>query len=179
MYSTDKFDLGYVENIYDNLFKDRIEKTEKILEIGIQNGGSVIYWRDIFKNAIVYGLDIHECLKIKNEHNIKQIVGDAYTDSVCNFFDDESLDIIIDDGPHTMNSFLYLIDNYLKKIKINGLMVIEDIINTSWTPVLIDFLDKKSIKTKYTLHDMRFKQKTERLKNLWKNGLDVLVIERV
>lgn len=178
-YNTDKFNLGYIDYIYNDLFKDRLEDKLTLLEIGVWNGESIRYWRDLFKNGNIYALDIHFCDKINNEKNIKHIVGNAYSFEINNLFDPHSIDIIIDDGPHTLESFVYLIENYIDKLKIGGLMIIEDIINTSWTPQLINLINKQPHKTRYTIHDMRNKQKTRRLLKRWTNGLDVLVIERI
>lgn len=179
MYDTDKFDLGYIEHIYNDLFKDRIKTTSKLLEVGVWNGGSAKLWRDIFHNATIYAVDINKCENLNNEKNIEHIVGNAYSNEVKELFEDNSLDIIIDDGPHTPPSFIYMIENYLTKLKTGGLMIIEDIIVPSWTPRLIEILNNQPHKTNHTVYDMRNKQKTTSLLNRWCSGLDVLVIERI
>lgn len=179
IYDTDKFDLGYMEHIYNDLFKDRTQNTTKLLEIGVLNGGSVKYWRDLFENATIYAVDINRCNNLNNEKNVEHIVGNAYSSRIKDLFEDNSLDIIIDDGPHSAPSFVYLIEYYIAKLKSGGLMVIEDIIFPDLTPKLIDILNKQPFKTKHTVYDMRYKQKTDKLLNMWANGLDVLVIERL
>lgn len=178
-YDTDKFDLGYIDHIYNELFSNRLNSTTKLLEIGVWSGGSIKYWRDLFKNATIYGVDINKCHDLDNEPNVKHIVGNAYSNDIKDLFDNDSLDIIIDDGPHNPPSFIYLIENYLAKLKIGGLMIIEDIIVPEWTPRLIEVLNNQPYKTKYKVYDMRNKQKTNSLLNRWINGLDVLVIERL
>lgn len=179
MYDTDKFDLGYIEHIYNDLFKDKLDTTTSLLEIGVFNGGSVKYWRDIFKNATIYASDINRCENLNNEKNIEHIVGNAYSSQIRDLFKDDSLDIIIDDGPHTPPSFVFLIENYLQKLKVGGIMVIEDITVPSWTPQLVYILQQQKIKTKHKVYDMKLKQKTSELLDRWRFGLDVLVIERI
>ena len=54
--------------------KIKEETAQNILEIGIQNGGSIKLWRDYFINATIYGLDIIHIDQIaddiKNDENI-------------------------------------------------------------------------------------------------------------
>ena len=52
----------------ESLFKNKRETAQNILEIGIQNGGSIKLWRDYFINATIYGLDII-CVK----HGLRRI----------------------------------------------------------------------------------------------------------
>ena len=59
--------------------------------------------------------------------------------SLCNAYDkkivDElpGFDIIIDDGPHTFDSHTACLELYLPKIKKDGMLVIEDIPDITWT----------------------------------------------
>ena len=65
---TDKNTTHSYLPLYGSLFKDKKETTQNILEIGIQNGGSIKLWRDYFINATIYGLDII-CVK----HGLRRI----------------------------------------------------------------------------------------------------------
>jgi hypothetical protein len=60
-------------------------------------------------------------------NNYKVIWGDAYNQTLTELFQNSYFDFIIDDGPHTLESQLYTSTNYFKKLKINGLLIIEDI----------------------------------------------------
>lgn len=181
-YCTDKFDLGYIDHIYSKIFNDNIlQKTKNLMEIGIYNGGSILLWHDIFINAKIHAVDINFCSHIPTDNNrIQQYTENAYTKKFVDRLQDQSLDIIIDDGPHTLDSFFFLIDHYLSKLATNGLMIIEDIIDVKWTPILINrLISQQNIKIKNLVFDMKHKQKTQDLYNKWQNGLDVLVIERL
>jgi hypothetical protein len=152
-YSSDKCPQiahSYSPHYYD-LFKDFKYQYENILEIGIGNnelmkplygenyviGGSLKAFRDFFKNAKIYGLDIREDVLFTEEriqcfytdqssseelhktiNNIKKI----------NNKDDLTFDLIIDDGSHIVEhmklSFEVLGNQYLK---VGGLYIIEDI----------------------------------------------------
>jgi hypothetical protein len=48
------------------------------------------------------------------------------------------LDIVIDDGPHTLESQLMCIDMYMPKITLNGILIIEDIININTANALVE-----------------------------------------
>lgn len=174
-FNTDKFDLGYWDYLYD-CFLGTIIPPDTILEIGVYNGGSLLLWNHIFPNCQIYGVDINYCNNIDNIANIKQITGDAYSDSISSMFNNNSIDLIIDDGPHTFDSFKYLVDSYYSKLTSNGIMVIEDVITKETSIKLSTLLDSKNIP--YKIINMAGKQKTDKLLNQWKNHLDVFVLWR-
>lgn len=175
---TDKYHLGYIENIYDSIFSPRKDLKQNILEIGILYGGSVLLWRDFFTNSTIYGADITHCPALENQERVVQLNADAYSLEFVNILKKESFDIIIDDGPHTLESMVFYILHYLPLVKSGGLFVLEDIINPHWTPFLLELIKEKYPSYKVTVYDMRNKQKGEYLLNLWKNGLDVIVVEK-
>lgn len=177
-YQTDKFNLGYFDGIYDKILPKYIGSTENILEIGTHDGESILLWSYLFNNAKIYGVDIKPCPKIQNIDNISHIIGDAYHETLCNQFEDNFFDIIIDDGPHTLNSFIFLIENYITKLKNGGVMIIEDIIDLNWTKILSEKLDTHKNIT-YKIYNMANKQKTDYLLNLWSGGLDVICIYKL
>jgi hypothetical protein len=63
------------------------------------------------------------------------VFGDAYDygtlDSLPNDFD-----IIIDDGPHTLESMTFFVKEYIHKANEKGMLVIEDIQDFNWTNIL-------------------------------------------
>jgi len=62
--------------------------------------------------------------------------GDAYDEKFSKKF--KQFDIIIDDGPHTLESQLKSIELYLPKLKQDGLFIIEDIQSVEHFDILID-----------------------------------------
>lgn len=149
IYDTDKFSTdntivkwvgikhSYVENAYGELFK-KIRSTENVLEIGIWTGGSHLLWRDYFPQAKIVGIDIKPCEVLENQDRIIQIIANAYTQTTVDLFQDKQFDLIIDDGPHTLNTMLFCVKNYLSKLSDNGIMCIEDIVEYSWLRQLSD-----------------------------------------
>jgi len=93
---------------------------KNILEIGIGpkgtlNGGSIKLWSKFFKNATIYALDIIDIQdiwsEIRNVDNIKLYTStDAYDiDFFSTYLKDIKFDILIDDGPHSLESMIKFI----------------------------------------------------------------------
>ena len=55
-YNCDKLDLGYTKH-YEKKFESIRNNVTKILEIGLNTGGSHLMWLDYFPNANVYAID--------------------------------------------------------------------------------------------------------------------------
>ncbi len=106
-------------------------KPKRVLEIGVQGGGSLKIWRDMFPEAEIVGVDIlYECKNHEGER-IKIEIGDQ-----CDVKFLETLgmfDIIIDDGGHKMThqqvSMNTLLANQLNE---GGVYVIEDLHTSYW-----------------------------------------------
>lgn len=136
-YGTDKGGpKSYVEKYYEGKFLDFQEKEITLVEIGVRSGASLCLWKNYFsKNAKIYGIDN---LNDKNIHNtpinskwisgknVEYIIGDAYDESVRDKVIGD-IDILIDDGPHTFESHVKLLELYVSKMKKGGIIVIEDI----------------------------------------------------
>jgi ubiquinone/menaquinone biosynthesis C-methylase UbiE len=125
---------SYIENFYEKEFEPYREKEIKLLEIGIETGGSLKLWKEYFLNSkSIVGIDITDEKidnKYRNIDGVTMYFGDAYDKKFSDKFD--QFDIIVDDGPHTLESQLKSIELYLPKLKKNGLFVIEDIQSPDW-----------------------------------------------
>ena len=137
---TDKNTFHSYLNLYENLLKSKKYSAKNILEIGIYKGGSIKMWKDYFVNATVYGLDIIHINSvwdvIKNNDKIKLYTSvDAYNEE---FFNNTFLnknikfDMMIDDGPHSLESMKKFINLYLRLLEDNGILIIEDIQSWDW-----------------------------------------------
>jgi len=148
---TDKNTCHSYIDVYEQLFEEKKNDINNILEIGIgepkenkENGGSIKLWYDYFKNSIIYGLDIFDISKINeeiiNKERIKLFTSvDAYDlDFIENNFINNNIkfDIIIDDGPHTLESMIFFVKYYLPLLKEDGIFVIEDIPDINWIEIL-------------------------------------------
>jgi hypothetical protein len=119
---------AYIQEYYTNIFSEIRNENLKILEIGVLDGRSIKFWNDWFTSAEIIGMDIDQKSRpFIDANNYKVIWGDAYNKTLTDLFQNSYFDFIIDDGPHTLDSQLYTSTNYFKKLKINGLLIIEDI----------------------------------------------------
>ncbi len=130
--------IHYFE-IYERHFKDLVGKGPiNILEIGIFKGGSIEMWIDYFgkDNCFIYAIDIDpRCKEIEKSYdNVKVFIGDQadkqFLASVCDQI--PPVDILIDDGGHTMiqqiNTFEVLYDH----VKGGGIYLCEDLHTSYW-----------------------------------------------
>lgn len=175
-YCTDKYDLGYLTSFYDDLFPSFLSKKNfHLLEIGVQRGGSIKLWRDFFsETATIYAADINPFKPISK---VIPVIGDSYSSEVIGTFSNDFFDVIIDDGPHTFESFTVLIKRYREKLKKNGIIVIEDITDPSWISPLISLAKSEGFSS-VNCFDATGIQKTQELLEAWKNGLFVLILKR-
>jgi len=151
-YSCDKDDLGYTKH-YENKFEGIRNDVTKILEIGLNTGGSHLMWLDYFPNANVYAMDnriVYED-KVYDKRTKKDMVmvngwnqrdtersfifrGDQSNVEDLNKFADENgddFDIIVDDGGHSMRQQQISLKVLYDKLKENGIYVIEDLHSSS------------------------------------------------
>jgi len=138
-YGTDKNTIhDYINGFYESGLLPYKEKSLDILEIGIYFGASLKLWREYFPNAKIYGADIQNRVlpQYKNINNVEYIFGDAYSQEFLN--NELKFDVIIDDGPHTLQSQRDFIRKYHSKLKKDSIMIIEDIADIMYIPILKD-----------------------------------------
>lgn len=126
--------------IYDKHFKRFINKNPTILEIGIQNGGSLEMWNNYFENkCTIYGVDIDEkCKTIPNKlgvDNVKIFIGSQDNEQFWKDFisNTPKFDIIIDDGGHTMIQQIITHKCLYDRVKDDGVYLCEDTHTSYWS----------------------------------------------
>lgn len=136
--NTDKHTThDYVDGFYEHYFSQYRDKEVNVLEIGIDQGGSIALWSEYFQKGKIFGADITPVRFNPNFLNLKNTTlyyENAYSDQFVSKI--ENMDIIIDDGPHTIESMIYVVRFFASKIKSNGMIVIEDIQEMSWIDTL-------------------------------------------
>jgi cephalosporin hydroxylase len=123
--------------IYDRIFKRFLEKAEpiKMLEIGVQNGGSLEIWKKYLpQGSIIHGVDIDKnCLQLKFSDGIFFHLGSATdSDFMEKTFSDTKFDVIIDDGSHICKDVIQTFEYLFPKMKAGGCYIVEDIHASYW-----------------------------------------------
>lgn len=121
--------------IYETYFKKYRNTEVVVLEIGVSDGGSLQMWKNYFGNkAKIYGIDINPKCKQLEEENIEIFIG---SQSDRNFLKDvktkiPKIDILIDDGGHTMKQQITAFEELFDFIKSDGIYLCEDTHTSYW-----------------------------------------------
>lgn len=159
---TDKNTIHSYLELYQKLMESKRLTAKNILEVGIFKGGSVKLWHDFFINADIYALDIISINEVWDEIKDKERIHlytstDAYNEKfVQNEFIDKDLcfDIVLDDGPHTLESMCKFIELYTPLVSSNGLLIIEDVQSPEWILKLVDKVPEY-LKNYIKVYDLR------------------------
>ncbi len=118
--------------IYDRHFS-RFRGTDvHVAEIGVLEGGSLQMWKRYFgPKAKIYGIDINaKCSKYK-EDQVEVIIGNAEDKGFLKKLRDEiKIDILIDDGGHTMDQQITAFEGLFYHISSHGVYLCEDIFSS-------------------------------------------------
>lgn len=121
--------LHYFE-IYHRCF-ERFRSLPEIsfLEIGVQNGGSTRMWRDYFaSDANIIGMDIDPACREMEHEGFEMWIGDQANRELWAAFKQKhpSLDIVLDDGGHTMEQQLITFQELFPILNDGGIYLCED-----------------------------------------------------
>lgn len=123
--------------MYDRILSDYRDKPVSLLEIGVQNGGSLELWTKYFPLArTISGCDINpDCGHLQfSDRRIHIFVGDANSDDVYQQLVKvmAPFDIIIDDGSHTSGDVIKSFARYFPQLRPGGIYVAEDLHSSYW-----------------------------------------------
>ncbi|MGC9332430.1 MAG: tetratricopeptide repeat protein [Bacteroidales bacterium] len=123
--------------VYDQILKSYRNQNVRLLEIGVQNGGSLEIWSKYFSNAkLIIGCDINpKCANLSYEDSrIHVLVGDATSDEVKSNLTQlsKSFDIIVDDGSHHSSDIIKSFARYFPLLEDGGIYIVEDLHTSYW-----------------------------------------------
>ena len=123
--------------VYEEAFAPLRDRKVSLLEIGIQNGGSLEIYSKYFPSfEKLVGCDINPgCSKLSyQDPRIRVVVGDANTDEIETKILEISnaFDIILDDGSHTSADIIRSFARYWKHVRPGGIFVAEDLHCSYW-----------------------------------------------
>jgi O-antigen biosynthesis protein len=118
--------------IYQRELAAKVSKGEPLclLEIGVQNGGSLQIWSKYLPlGSNVIGLDIDEKVgDLKLGENIEIfVVNGADPKAVCEKIGDRKFDVIIDDGSHLSSDVINTFEHCFARLAVGGVYFIEDV----------------------------------------------------
>jgi GT2 family glycosyltransferase len=132
---SDKWSIYLTE--YRRIFDEHRDRPIRLLEIGIQNGGSLEIWSKYFPHAQkLVGCDINpDCARLSYEDpRIAVVVGDANSDTaqakVLGYA--PAFDVIIDDGSHRSSDIVKSFARYFPHLADGGVFVAEDLHCSYW-----------------------------------------------
>ena len=116
--------------IYDRHFQRFRGKQPVVLEIGVFHGGSLQMWRDYFgEGAKIIGIDVDPRCRQFEDDATTILIGDqadpAFLAQVRSRF--PHIDIIIDDGGHTMTQQITSLGELYPHLQPRGVYVCEDV----------------------------------------------------
>jgi methyltransferase family protein len=134
---SDKWSL-YLD-VYENLFLPLRDERINLLEIGIQNGGSLEIWAAYLNNAKrIVGCDIDpRCGKLQfSDPRISLLIGDAGSEATAAdiLAVQPEFDVIIDDGSHRPKDVVRCFSRYFSALRNGGWYIVEDM-HCSYLPV--------------------------------------------
>ncbi|MGH8782880.1 glycosyltransferase [Paraburkholderia sp.] len=127
---SDKWSLYLSE--YDRLFASYRDRPINLLEIGIQNSGSLEIWSEFFGNANkLVGCDtVPDRADLSYlDPRISVVVGDANLDETERTIAShaERFDIVIDESSHTSGDVVRSLLRYFPKLEDGGIFIVEDL----------------------------------------------------
>lgn len=122
---------------YDRSLSDLRNMPIRMLEIGVQNGGSLEIWGKFFKEAeMLVGCDIDSTCNLLNydDERISLVIGDiCKSETIAEIFSkSDSFDLIIDDGSHTSSDIITTFLQLFPKVSDGGQYIIEDLHCSYW-----------------------------------------------
>lgn len=148
----------YISNFYNEKFKKFKDKKIKILEIGVLQGHSLKLWEQYFLNAQIFGVDVQNIIEHSFGDRVKIIFSNAYSiDFIKKIQETEGkFDIIIDDGPHTLDTQHFFLSNYQNLLKDSeSIIILEDVYSNAFQSLRNSFNDfsvldlRDSVKNEY------------------------------
>lgn len=161
-YNLDKVTYHEYDRYYNRFLPESRKKGGAMLEIGIDKGGSLKMWEEIYPNIHIYGIDINTKI---NKPNITIFKGDQ---SKINFIRSiykklPNLFLIIDDGSHVPEHQLLCFNTFFPLLEHGGVYIIEDIETSYW------------VKGKLEGYKMRYGYRNSKsIVEIFKNAVDAV-----
>jgi hypothetical protein len=121
--------------IYDRHFARFRDSGVHVVEFGVQKGGSLQMWKHYFgPRCRIFGVDINPECKLVGEDQIEVIIGDQEDRRFLRSLPGRipRIDILIDDGGHTMGQQIATFEELFPHVDANGVYLCEDLHTSYW-----------------------------------------------
>jgi len=121
--------------IYDRHFSRFRGTNVHVVEFGVSHGGSLQMWKHYFgPKAKIFGIDINPYCKQLEEEQIQIFIGDQEDRNFLRSLVKKipKIDILIDDGGHTMKQQIRTFEELFPYIDKNGVYLCEDVFTSYW-----------------------------------------------
>ncbi|UHQ19577.1 class I SAM-dependent methyltransferase [Lysobacter sp. KIS68-7] len=121
--------------IYDRHFSRFRGKAPHVVEFGVSQGGSMRMWKEYFgAGAKIYGVDINPHCKQFEENGVEIFIGDQESRGFLREIAQRvpKIDILIDDGGHTMGQQIATFEELFPRIDGHGVYLCEDMHTSYW-----------------------------------------------
>lgn len=122
---------------YFPLYERFLTGTERLLEIGVDRGGSLRMWRQYLPDAVIVGLDINPKAARHDDpdDNVHVRIGDQRDAGFLQTVLDEfgPFDTVLDDGGHTPKQMIETFQYLFPRLKPGGIYIVEDVCANYWT----------------------------------------------
>ncbi len=122
--------------IYDRHFSRFRDTDVHVVEFGISHGGSLQMWKEYFgPRCRIFGVDINPHCKRLEEDRIEVFIGDQEDRGFLGSLVEKipRIDILIDDGGHTMAQQINTFEELFGRIDDHGLYLCEDMHTSYWS----------------------------------------------
>lgn len=122
-------------DVYDRHFSKYRGTDVHIVEFGVFHGGSLKMWKHYFgPRAKIYGVDINPNCKQVEEDQIEIFIGDQADRQFLKSIHEAipRIDILIDDGGHTMEQQINTFEVLFPHISMDGIYLCEDLHTSYW-----------------------------------------------
>jgi len=121
--------------IYDRHFSRFRDREVYVVEFGVSQGGSLQMWKEYFgPKAKIFGIDINPHCKKFEDEQVEILIGDqedrVFLKSLIKKI--PRIDILIDDGGHTMQQQINTFEELFPYADDNGVYLCEDLHTSYW-----------------------------------------------
>jgi cephalosporin hydroxylase len=137
-------------DVYERHFAPMRHRNPTILEIGVQDGGSLEMWRSYFGDAAhIYGMDANPAAKRHEDIATKIFIGDQGDRQFLQEVRRQigTADIVIDDGGHRASQQIASFEVFYPMLSDTGIYLVEDTHTALWGGAFNDLPDGQTFLT--------------------------------